>query len=694
MGEFLDAEEDLSDSPKDYRPAIEIDYASSSGHSESVSLRRSTSDHSASIPQNGNGQVSPLTQRGKARRLGQKTKAKTKQFLGLTLPSFKDESSPTKLATRMVEQDPAFNPDQTLSNSPPNVKRTSIANVKDLAKDTVAATMHPVSTTRSALKGKAAKKIARAQRPFLTSEDDRELLQAHDDLATSTSHSVDDRSSLEAETNSLKEKRDRVEAIESHRESLRTAWAVGRHVDRVRVVNHNIPFPHRETFQTKDLGGHVTFHWGEYLGKVCGLRIYEMRPLKYNQLALYYTRGFTAQYIDDFDELPFDIETLSRTVERLIIASAPWQAYCIDLRQLYRWEDPRRTGAWFVVWIFLWQLQRIGAFLYAYIVFVILKERLYPSSIQHVRSSLDRAIDRAQKAYSWSEFVDKHGSRDWIEPLLEDVGPQLQLQLGDLTDFLEVLSNFYNWKRPKQTAASVFFYFCCFMVSMFADMEFCLRIVYFICIFMFFLCWPISSRCPKYRFLMDPFKWIYWDIPTHAELSLQVLEKRAYLQQMEVDHTISKKAGAWGRIEERSSAANPLSTDGHVESLDPAASDLVQEVFKFRVWDEGKPSNLLISRKSVSLRRMRTVAWVVHYQRLVELRKEEEKAATTSQAMTMGHARYSLCLECSSEDGGVTQRRFDVSHDQRDEIFNVIIGWSGLHWKSFRAANRYKGAKI
>ena len=68
-----------------------------------------------------------------------------------------------------------------------------------------------------------------------------------------------------------------------------------------------------------------------------------------------------------------------------------------------------------------------------------MKERFYPSSVSDIRTSLDRTLDIAQTAHAWGELVDKHGRTGWIEPLLEEVGPQLQLQLGDLADFLEVL---------------------------------------------------------------------------------------------------------------------------------------------------------------------------------------------------------------------------------------------------------------
>jgi hypothetical protein len=33
----------------------------------------------------------------------------------------------------------------------------------------------------------------------------------------------------------------------------------------------------------------------------------------------------------------------------------------------------------------------------------------------------------------------------------------------------------------------------------------------------FFLCWPIASLYPKYRYLVSPFKWVLWDIPTDGK---------------------------------------------------------------------------------------------------------------------------------------------------------------------------------
>ena len=73
-----------------------------------------------------------------------------------------------------------------------------------------------------------------------------------------------------------------------------------------------------------------------------------------SQFLLYYTQDFSAQYIDDFDELPFDLDTLRKHVERLVMASEPWQSWAFDVRSVYRWEDPVKTGKWLALYLVLW----------------------------------------------------------------------------------------------------------------------------------------------------------------------------------------------------------------------------------------------------------------------------------------------------------------------------------------------------
>ena len=155
-----------------------------------------------------------------------------------------------------------------------------------------------------------------------------------------------------------------------------------------------------------------------------------------------------------------------------------------------------------------------------------LRNHYFPSSVDSTRESVRRALDRRGTATRFGELIDKHGSRDWLEPL----------QLGDIANMLEVFSksvkyslvdevqladlvahSFYHWKAPKKTAATLYFLAVCLLVSICTDMEFCMKIVSFIVGGTFFLCWPIASLYPKYRYLVSPFKWALWDIPTNGE---------------------------------------------------------------------------------------------------------------------------------------------------------------------------------
>lgn len=209
-----------------------------------------------------------------------------------------------------------------------------------------------------------------------------------------------------------------------------------------------------------------------------------------------------------------------------------------------------------------------------------------------------------------------------------------------------------------------------------------MRIVFFICLGSFFICWPIASRFPKYRFLVDPFKWIYWDIPTHAEASLLDLRKRAALQQMDVDEGRAKKA---------------TSIDGQMNGHDKDAerrrnSSADTEVFKFRVFSHGVSGRLVITRTNITFSRMRRKAWSIAYPQLFEMRKDV--AAATSKTNSLGQDSFRIIFFYRDDDGQVCERHVDAEEGKRDEIFSIILGWSGLYWKPMRAPTRDKGAKL
>ena len=270
MEEFYDAEEHFSTSLKDLgqrlNPLSRSQPRVSIASSEEDSPSRDESDKGLD---GAPGPHSP-SKIAKVKHLRQKTKSKAKELLGLK-PA--EESEPESLTKRKVvedvKEDPAFNPARALDGGPPDVNSKGPKDLKEAARGVIDSVTHPVASTKEVFKRRAAKEISRAQRPFLSAEDDHELLAAHDELARA-SLACGANSASGSDEDELEERRRKIERLEGHRDSLRIAWTVGRHVDRVRTINHHdIDFPRKEEFVERDTEGReIRFKWDEYIGHV------------------------------------------------------------------------------------------------------------------------------------------------------------------------------------------------------------------------------------------------------------------------------------------------------------------------------------------------------------------------------------------------------------------------------------------
>ena len=637
----------------------------------------------------------PSSKRDKARGFVRKAREKAKDLLTLddkdTLHPRDDREED---AVDQIACDPAFNPSLVLNQSPPKLTKADRYTVKSELKSVAQSLVHPRQTIQGKATRSAAAKISRAQRPILSAEQDRNLLAAHDELDRLTSSRSSTRAQTSAESgaessgeeNAAKQK---VEKLEEQRSSLQVAWTLGKHVDRVKVVQARVPASRSwDDFVEKTPSGEQgRFQWERWLG-------YQ---------ALYYTRGFTARYIDDFDEPPFDIGDLSRIVERLVLVSTPWQAWLMSIRQIYTWEDPKRTGRWFALFCFLWYTEHIMGFVFADIIYTVLKNKFHPSSVESVRDSMKRGIDREAQAQAWGELVEQHGRQDWIEPLLDELGPYIQLQLGDLADLLEVLANFYRWRSPWKTAETLFFFGCCLLITLLTDMAFCMKIFWFIVGGWFFLCFPIASRYPNYRYLMDPAKWMFWDIPTDAEWSIEFLQRKASIQQRRIDRR--QRNNDHGSLTDSDSETSNSEYEEALNSPRHSTPDLEApprntETFKFRAYHSKTRGHLLLTRSGIRFSsRSPTLSWSIPYPHIIEMRKVKPDA--TIKAATLGTARSGLqFLTTTTTEGFQTNEiiTITVHRDRRDEIFNLILGWSGLTWRAVcmerRRAEKTEGGKM
>jgi hypothetical protein len=577
-----------------------------------------------------------------------KNKAKSKVKDILTTPNSQVDGHGSIDNEDDIFADAAFDPARVIDTTSPESKKSARDTISDGIKDAKYLATHPRRVMRSQATRKAAATIGNAQHSPLTTDRDRELLEAHHalDNAISRTTSIQEEEDCEEAMDEVEDAHDRIQKVEDQRESLQTAWILRRHVSRVRVVRP-IPRPEKSQFTTES-----RFEWERYVG----------------HLALYYTRGFTAPYIDDFDSPPFDLEDLARIVERIAITSAPWQAFLLSIREVYMWKDPKRTGRWLALFLVLWYTQHIMAFFYFYIIYSTVRNKFRPSSVQTVRDNVTRAIDRKARVQAWGDLIQRHGKDDWLEPLLNEVGPIIQMQLGDVADLLEVMVNFHRHEKPRLTIASVFLFSCCLAVSLFADMAFCVKLVWFIIGAGFFVTYPIATNFPKYRLVVSHFRWMFWDIPTHAELAILRLQEKAVVRDADLSEF------EWQKDEDE--RANH-SDSGEDEEL-PHWSDS----HSFNVFDKADGrGRLFVGRAGLALH-TKTMKRSWPFVELHEMRKlDGMESNRTLKNLKKLHSRSSSAMQIIFLHD---ELEILLHPADRDRVFNLILAWSAHKWQSLQ----------
>ncbi|KEF54820.1 uncharacterized protein A1O9_09262 [Exophiala aquamarina CBS 119918] len=571
-----------------------------------------------------------------------RAKAKTQEILHI-----RKSSSQREFADEDIFSDPAFDPAQALDKKSPSKNgKTTSESVTDGLKDAKYLLSHPRRVMRSKATHVAAEKIGSARHPIQILNRDEELIDAHDHLAQAAADGDSD-STLDGEE--VNDACDRILQVENQRESLQTAWILGRHVNRVKAVR-SVSRPEQSDFTIIN-DGEPRVQWERYLGK----------------LALYHTQGFTLQYVDDFKSPPFDLEDLARIIERLTITSAPWQTFLMKVRDIYTWKDPRSTAKCAILFWTLWYTEHIVGSLWFWIIYSSIRSKLQPSSVERIRESVARSFDREKRVQAWGELLQQHGKQNWIEPLLDDLGPHIQRQLGDLADFLEILTNFHRHERPKKTTASLFFFASCLTVTLFADMAFCVKFVWFIAGVGFFFTYPIATRYPKYRLLVSPWRWMFWAIPTHAELAILRLQEKAAIRD-----------------------ADPKEFElPHPDGLDKAEQPQSGETHSFDIHHEtGGRGKLIISRSGIAYTSVtEQQSWP--FSSLAEMCKSDDPdTESVFRNFRRLGSRSGVVLHFTFFSA---ELRVLVHTADRNRVFNLVLAWSGLKWQSLQIERRRGG---
>ncbi|THZ23168.1 hypothetical protein D6C91_03763 [Aureobasidium pullulans] len=627
-----------------------------------------------------------LSTREKVKSLGRETKAKTKNLLHLNKHSLTREEEATEGQQDDpygdIRHDPAFDPSQLVTQKPSLSTRIAGGFTNG-----VKIIIHP----QDAAKKLAASKAAVQDRPYLSEEADKEFLDAHDSLSRAKTSAS--RSNKSGDHEAVDDQRERVKKIEALRQSRKVAWTTSRHFRRALVFpKRDFPPPAKEDFYYVD--EKTGTRRLDYIAWMQARQQNSMKSFAVNRLG----------HVDYTGQPPFDRDTTSRFVERILIASAPWQTFFLSLRSLYLWEDPARTKKWLAIWLFVWYMDYCVCFVLAYSAVAVLRNRFQHKQVEEMREQYQSALQRGSSAYKFSALLQQHGS-DWVDPVLESAGPKIQLHLGDFADLLEVLNNFYDWRVPKLTWATLFWFLCAILLGVFTHSEYSIKICTMCCIVMFFGSRFVAHNHPEYRHVTNSFNYIFWGIPNDAEWSMMYLREKAQETRSEL---IGKKVQEeWDRDLGHSSrsvvAGSPdlpqvtrttsLEVDGQLSdsdddddaasfyTMDSATSILGSlDILSFRCSMHNMPGRLIIYSDGLRFQRtfpiasMRKEVWNRLWSELVEIEKMDYKTAglIKSDGLHLGFT-----------DG----KEVKLEHvRQRDKAFNCVIGFSGLRFQVVQPA--------
>ncbi|KAI4842504.1 hypothetical protein E4T45_09031, partial [Aureobasidium sp. EXF-8846] len=609
--------------------------------------------------------------------LGRETKAKTKTLLHLNKHTLTPEEEATEGLDddpyQDIRHDPAFDPSQLVAPKP------SLSNrIADGLSNGVKIIAHP----QDAAKKFAASKAAIRDRPYLSEEADKEFLDAQDSLAEAKTSAL--RSNASSDHEAVDDQLERVKRIEGLRKSRKVAWTTSRHFRRALVFpKREFPPPAKEDYSYVDAQtGKRCVDWMAWLQ---ARQLNAMQSFAVNRMG----------QVDFTGQPPFDREASSRFIERILIASSPWQTFFLSLRSLYLWENPAKSRRWLAIWLFVWYMDYIVTFILAYCLVTVLQNRFQRKQVEEMREAYTSTLKKGSSAYKFSALLQEHGA-NWVDPLIESAGPKIQMQLSDIADTLEMLNNFHDWLDPKLTWATLFWFFTAILLGVFTPSEYSIKIVTMCCIVMFFGSRYVAHYHPEYRHVVNAFNYIFWGIPNDADWSMSYLREKAqetraeliakrvqerYTNDVAQKRTIAvdgpSSLGGPGAVETLWPAADNASIDSDDDSASFHSTESTSsilgalDILSFRCTLHSMPGRLFIFSDGLRFQRTSsdTEVWRRLWSELVEIGKTNAK--TAGLIKTDG-------IHLAFADG----KEVKLEHvRQRDKAFNCILGFSGLRFQ-------------
>lgn len=347
-------------------------------------------------------------------------------------------------------------------------------------------------------------------------------------------------------------------------------------------------------------------------------------------------------------------------IERLIVATSPFQEFIMTTRRVYRWEYPVETTKYLVIYIVLWYLNLLLPGALSVVLYLVAERRLHGQSIEDLREDIKHREDVERTALSLTEFIEKQGDENWAHDLLQDLGPWLMVQLADLANFFESVRNFYEWRKPTRTLAVLVVLATGILITVFTPLWLLIKVSTFSAGFTFFCLFPISVNFPNYRLLVSPSKRLFWNIPTHAEWAIQ------YMQ-----------AEGLRVVTEKQNASANMTTLTDTNSPDAAALSEGQDLASYSCHYDGSPGRLIMNRtgvRFVAKGPLHQGLFSLPYDRIGYLEKQDRHV----------EKMVKVLKECDKDLRLVDRDEHEwILHEveKRDEAFSQIVGFSRTSWQ-------------
>ena len=209
---------------------------------------------------------------------------------------------------------------------------------------------HPIDAVKAKTQRKTNKEVAaNLLSPEVTHGQSVGLIRAQDTL--DNAQSEDDR--VQAY--------DDLETLKKARQDLFVRWTMDRHVLKLKRLEGRTV--HKDTNRNlRQLGWKGYSREVHCLAPSRGAVIHQLTRDGFFQLILQQAEKYGGHYIGAFSEPPTaSQETVSASVERLLIASSPWQELTMHARRIYRWENQKESTAYLVAFLFLWAYGALSA---------------------------------------------------------------------------------------------------------------------------------------------------------------------------------------------------------------------------------------------------------------------------------------------------------------------------------------------